>query len=253
MKRAWIVGACLAAPVVAPGAAAGTGPPPPITLTEAGADGQRHPFARWTPDYPIVNILVSSQPGQRRGHPAVAPLLGPTGSYGFLDHGPEPFWRGNDRLIPGVYYTAIDGDAPFQGEFAVDRLHPLPRQAASRGVDGPDLPEALYPLDAPSRRGAAGGVVLVFARSEELLGAQLVRAASPGARRRGRQVFRPLRECVGPAAAERRRHQHQRAGRGGFAHGVLTGSRTCTRGAAGQGALPGRHDGGNHGLEPAEH
>ena len=30
--------------------------------TEAGADAQRRPFARWTPDYPFVNVRVTTRP-----------------------------------------------------------------------------------------------------------------------------------------------------------------------------------------------
>jgi hypothetical protein len=38
-----------------------------------------------------------------------------TGLYGILDDGPQPFWRSAEPLVPGTYYTAIDGDAPSQG------------------------------------------------------------------------------------------------------------------------------------------
>jgi hypothetical protein len=96
MKPICTVGTCLSALIVTPGAAAGTagGPLPPITLTEAGVDAQRHPFA-------------DTRPSRR--------YWVQTGSYGVVEDGPEPAWRGDYPLIPGVYYTAIQGDAPFQG------------------------------------------------------------------------------------------------------------------------------------------
>ena len=221
MKRAWIVGACLSALIVAPGAAAGTGPLPPITLTEAGADGQRHPFVRWTPDYPIVNILVSSRPARDADTRPTRRYWVQTGFYGFLDDGPEPLWRGDHRLIPGIYYTAIDGDGPFQGELpwtASTRFRVKPRPGE---WTGPTSQKRYIRLTRP-RPGVLRGVSFsIYARSESCSGHSLLRAAPPGAGRRAGQVLRALRECVGPAAAGRRRHQHQRPRRGAFARGVL--------------------------------
>ena len=110
--------AALATALVVVGAAAeqaGAQALAPITLTDAGADAKRRPFARWAPAYPIVNIAVSTRPiGDATGQPALRYRV-QSGTYGALDDGPTPFWRGDDALVPGVYYTAIDGDAPSQG------------------------------------------------------------------------------------------------------------------------------------------
>ena len=56
--------ACAALLAVAVGArpAEGSDPLDPLTLTQAGVDTQRHPFAHWTPTWPLVNIAVSSRP-----------------------------------------------------------------------------------------------------------------------------------------------------------------------------------------------
>jgi hypothetical protein len=86
----------------------------PLTLTEAGVDGHRHPFARWDPAWPLVNISVSTRPVRSAdGNPALRYWV-QTGLYGALSDGPERIWRGKDPLIPGVYYTSISGDAPFE-------------------------------------------------------------------------------------------------------------------------------------------
>lgn len=170
MKRAWIVGACLSALIVAPGAAAGTGPLPPITLTEAGADGQRLPFVRWKPDYPIVNILVSSRPARDADTRPTRRYWVQTGFYGFLDDGPEPLWRGDHRLIPGIYYTAIDGDGPFQGELpwtASTRFRVKPRPGE---WTGPTSQKRYIRLTRP-RPGVLRGVSFsIYARSESCSG-----------------------------------------------------------------------------------
>lgn len=88
----------------------------PITLTEAGADAQRRPFARWTPAYPIVNILVSTRAVRDEDTRPSPRYWVQADSYGSLVDGPEPFWQGDDSLIPGAYYTAIQGDAPLQAD-----------------------------------------------------------------------------------------------------------------------------------------
>jgi hypothetical protein len=89
---------------------------PAITITEAGADAERRPFVRWMPDYPIVNIRVSTRPvSDPTGQPSSRHWV-QAASYDRAVHGPAPFWRGaDDPLAPGVYYTAIQGDAAFQG------------------------------------------------------------------------------------------------------------------------------------------
>ena len=86
-----------------------------ITLTGAGADAQRRPFARWTPSFPIVNIAVSTRPVRGADTAPAIRYRVQSGSYGILEDGPSPFWRGAEPLVPGVYYTAIDGDGPSQG------------------------------------------------------------------------------------------------------------------------------------------
>lgn len=113
MKTGWTAGASIAALVLVIGPAAGTAGAalPPITLTEAGVDAQRRPTARWTPEYPIVNIVVATRPVRDA---STRPARRYWVQSGFHDR-PEPFWRGDDPVIPGVYYTAIQGDAPFQG------------------------------------------------------------------------------------------------------------------------------------------
>ena len=118
--KATLAGAACVAAVVVVGPAAhgqGSGPLPPINLTGAGADGQRVPFARWTPDdYPIVNIRVSTRPVRGPGTQPAARFLIEAGSYDRIEDGPEALWRSeNDPLVPGTYYTAIQGDAASQG------------------------------------------------------------------------------------------------------------------------------------------
>ena len=108
----------LAAVVCTSAAALGTGAAPasaqlaPLTLSEAGVDAQRHPFASWTPAWPLVNILVSTKPARDAdGTPAMRYWV----QAGFMGSiSPETSWRGDDPLIPGVYYTSISGDAAFQ-------------------------------------------------------------------------------------------------------------------------------------------
>jgi hypothetical protein len=84
----------------------------PLTLSQAGADIHRHPFARWTPAWPLVNILVSTRPiRDADGTPAMRYWV----QVGFMGSvPPETSWRGDDPLIPGAYYTSISGDAAFQ-------------------------------------------------------------------------------------------------------------------------------------------
>lgn len=95
-------------------AGAGSAQLAPLTLTEAGVDSHRHPFARWDPAWPLVNILVSTRPVRSAdGTPALRYWV-ETGSYGALSDGPERAWRSDQPLIPGVYYTSISGDAPFE-------------------------------------------------------------------------------------------------------------------------------------------
>lgn len=102
--------------VLGPAAGAQADPLPPIALTDAGADAQRLPFARWTPEYPIVNILVSTRPVRVPGTRPTARFWAEAGSYDRIEDGPEALWRGeNDPLVPGLYYTSIQGDAPSQG------------------------------------------------------------------------------------------------------------------------------------------
>jgi len=86
----------------------------PLTLTDAGVDSHRHPFARWDPAWPLVNLSVSTRPVRSAdGSPALR-YWAQVGSYGALSDGPERVWHGIDALIPGVYYTSISGDAPFE-------------------------------------------------------------------------------------------------------------------------------------------
>ena len=97
---------------VGAGPAVGADPLEPLTLTQAGIDTQRHPFAHWTPTWPLVNIVVSSRPVRRAdGTPAFRYGV-QTGFMGSLP--PVNFWRGDEPLVPGVYYTAVSGDAAFQ-------------------------------------------------------------------------------------------------------------------------------------------
>ena len=117
LKTRYIVGASFAGLVLMAGPAASTGAAgllAPITLSETGADAKRRPFARWTPAYPIVNILVSTRAVTDPDTRPARRYWVQADTYGSLDDGPEPFWRGDDPLIPGVYYTAIQGDAPLQ-------------------------------------------------------------------------------------------------------------------------------------------
>ena len=209
MKRAWIVGACLPALIVAPGAAAGTAPLPPITLTEAGADVQRRPFARWTPDYPIVNILVSTRAVRDEDTRPALRYWVQTGFYGFLDDGPEPLWRGDYPLIPGVYYTAVQGDGPFQGDLPWTPSVRF-RVKARRGEwTGSDLPEALHPFCAPSSGGTEGRDFLHLRSRSRLRRAQLLQVASRPPRTSGRQVLRRLPERLEHLPARRRERAHQ--------------------------------------------
>jgi hypothetical protein len=100
----------LLGPSAAPALAA---PLQPIQLTQAGADSHRVPFARWAPDHPIVNIRVSTRPTRMAdGQPAIR-YWEAAGSYGRLDDGPAPEWlSGDGPLVPGLYYTSIQGDGP---------------------------------------------------------------------------------------------------------------------------------------------
>jgi hypothetical protein len=170
MKRALIAGACLAALIAPPGATAGPLPPAPITLTEASADAQRFPFARWTPDYPIVNVLVSSRPARDADTRPTRRYWVQTGFYDFLNDGPEPFWRGDHRLIPGIYYTAIDGDGPFLGELpwtASTRFRVKPRPGE---WTGPTSQKRYIRLTRP-RPGVLRRVSFsIYARSESCSG-----------------------------------------------------------------------------------
>ena len=114
MKHASATAAVACASVLALGAgpAAGSDPFEPLTLTQAGVDTQRHPFAHWTPTWPLVNIAVSSTPVRRAdGTPALRYWV-QAGFMGSLP--PVNFWRGDEPLVPGVYYTAVSGDAAFQ-------------------------------------------------------------------------------------------------------------------------------------------
>jgi hypothetical protein len=96
------------------GEGSGGAQPAPLTLTAAGVDAHRVPFVRWDPAWPVVNILVSTRPvSAADGTPALRYWV-QAGSYGALSDGPERVWRGDNPFIPGVYYTAISGDAPFQ-------------------------------------------------------------------------------------------------------------------------------------------
>jgi len=105
--------ACASLLALAVGArpAVGSDPLEPLTLTQAGVDTQRHPFAHWTPTWPLVNIAVSSRPVRRAdGTPALRYWVQP----GFMGSSPPVnFWRGDEPLVPGVYYTAVSGDAAF--------------------------------------------------------------------------------------------------------------------------------------------
>lgn len=104
--------ASMMALAVGAGPAVGSDPLEPLTLTQAGVDPQRHPFAHWTPTWPLVNIAVSSRPVRRAdGTPAIRYWVQP----GFMGSSPPVnFWRGDDQLVPGVYYMAVSGDAAFQ-------------------------------------------------------------------------------------------------------------------------------------------
>ena len=132
-------------------------------------DGQRLPFVRWTPDYPIVNILVSSRPARDADTRPTRRYWVQTGFYGFLDDGPEPFWRGDHRLIPGIYYTAIDGDGPFQGEL-LDRLTRFRVKPRPGEWTGPTSQKRYIRLTRP-RPGVLRGVCFsIYARSESCSG-----------------------------------------------------------------------------------
>jgi hypothetical protein len=111
VRRSSTLALAAAAIIAVPPAPAGAAHLEPIALTAAGADSGRLPFARWAPDYPIVNIRVSTRSGAAADLHRVQ-----TGFYGREDDGTEPFWRGeDDRLVPGVYYTSVQGDAPGHG------------------------------------------------------------------------------------------------------------------------------------------
>lgn len=144
-------------------AAAGQGLAP-ITLTEAGADGQRRPFARWTPAYPIVNVLVSTRPIRAAdGRPAQRYWV-EADSYGIVDDGPEPAWRGDDPLVPGTYWTAIQGDAPGQGGMPWTPFKRF-RVIARRGEWAGPTSQRRYIRFARTPRGALRGLAFsVFAR-----------------------------------------------------------------------------------------
>jgi hypothetical protein len=93
-------------------ASAASEPLAPLTLTQAGVDAQRHPFARWAPAWPLVNIAVSTRPVRRADG---TPAMRYTVQVGFMGSLPaETSWRGDEPLVPGVYYTAASGDAAFQ-------------------------------------------------------------------------------------------------------------------------------------------
>ena len=102
IKRLALITASVAGALMAPlaagaGAVPRTDPLEPLTLTGAGVDAQRHPFARWTPTWPLVNILVSSRPVRRAdGTPALRYWI-QTGFMGSLP--PVTSWRGDEPLI----------------------------------------------------------------------------------------------------------------------------------------------------------
>jgi len=90
---------------------------PPIELTDAGVDARRLPFARWSGDYPIVNLRVSTRAVRGPGTQPASRYLAQAGFYDRAAHGPAPFWRSEgDPLLPGAYHTAIQGDAPSQAK-----------------------------------------------------------------------------------------------------------------------------------------
>jgi hypothetical protein len=105
--------AALMAPLAAgAGAAPRIDPLEPLTLTGAGVDAQRHPFARWTPTWPLVNILVASRPVRRADGTPPLRYWVQTGFMG--SQPPVTSWRGDEPLVPGAYFITVSGDAAFQ-------------------------------------------------------------------------------------------------------------------------------------------
>lgn len=152
--------------VVASGLAAPTAaaaPLPPIQLTQAGADAQRRPFARWTPDYPFVNVRVTTRPVRGPGTQPSSRYWVRADTFDRADDGPAPFWRG-DPLVPGMYYTSIQGDAASQGGMAWTPFRRF-RVAARRGEwTGPTSQRRYLRFTRP-RRGVIQGLAFsVFAR-----------------------------------------------------------------------------------------
>lgn len=212
----------IAVSVVLVGAAAAradAAPLPPIALSQAGADLKRRPFARWTPTYPIVNVRVSTRPVRD-------PNTQPSGRYlvqaGFHDRakdGPAPFWQSaDDPLVPGIYHTAIQGDAPFQAGMPWTAFRSF-RVSARRGEWTGHTSQKRYIRFTRSRRGALRGLALsVHARGCETYAALSLRR-EVRVRKDGRFSARTngvSRRWIGAARA-----RIEGRVRGGFARGVV--------------------------------
>jgi hypothetical protein len=114
---------------------------------------------RWDPAWPLVNILVSTRPVRSAdGTPALRYWVR-AGFYDALSDGPERVWRSDDPLIPGVYYTAISGDAAFEHSPFTPFMRITVRPKRGEWTRS-DLAEALHPLYAPRSAGPRPCVVL---------------------------------------------------------------------------------------------
>ena len=158
----------LAAALVAAGAAADHAQAqalPPITLTDAGADAKRRPFARWAPAYPIVNIAVSTRPiSDATGQPAHP-----------LPRSERQLWRARRRAdtvlarrrrarARRLLHRDRRGRA-VPGSSSVDELQTLPGDRSPRRVGRRDISEALHPFHATApRRDPKAGLLGLCAR-----------------------------------------------------------------------------------------
>ncbi len=147
--------------LIAPTAAAA--PFPPIELTQAGTDAQRRPFARWTPDYPFVNIRVATRPVRGPGTQPSSGYWVQADTFDRAEDGSAPFWRGAP-LVPGVYYTSIQGDAASQGGMEWTPFRRFRVAARSGEWTGPTSQRRYLRFTRP-RRGVIQGLAFsVFAR-----------------------------------------------------------------------------------------
>ena len=102
-----VAGALMASLAAGAGAMPRTDSLEPLTLTGAGVDAQRHPFARWTPAWPLVNILVASSPVRRADGTPPLRYWVQTGFMG--SHAPVTSWRGDEPLVPAGGSIGVTG------------------------------------------------------------------------------------------------------------------------------------------------